>query len=94
MGNGETMANETIDRANARQNGTRFYRGAPCLIHPEALRYTASKACVECAKAARKANTNREKDAARKRAARKRKGETASATNYAPSWVICDLLGI
>lgn len=88
------MTGETIDRANARQNGMNFYHGKPCLLHPAALRYVASKACVECAKAARKANTDKEKDAARKRESRKRKSETAIANKSTPSWVICDILGI
>lgn len=59
-----------MERSQARETGARFYVGSPCSMHPTAMRYTASKACTECAKAARKRNTDREKDKLRKRAAR------------------------
>lgn len=90
--------NETLDVASARQtaiaNGLRFYAGSSCNVHPGAMRYVASKACVECAKAARKASAaaNAEKDKLRKRAARALQKETAARPIQ--SSVICEIIGL
>ena len=75
---------ESSARSAAKAAGMRFYQGSPCGMHPGALRYVASKACVECAKAARKRNVDTERDKLRKRAARAR----------VASSIICELVGL
>ena len=90
---------ESSVRSAAKAAGSRFYQGSLCTAHPAALRYVASKACVECAKAARKRNADTERDKLRKRAARARAAERALDSDMARdhashSSIICELVGL
>lgn len=53
--------------AQARNAGLRFYTGADCQAHPQALRYVANRRCVACVKAERLARAKADPAAERER---------------------------
>ena len=92
------MGNEALGvpgtRKEALDQGSRFYRGAPCSQHPEAIRYTANARCIECCRAERRQGqeANRAKDAARKRLARERAKAANELASPAAS-IVLHLIG-
>lgn len=80
-----THISDASARQSAKTEGRSMYVGKPCAAHPGSMRYVASKSCVECAKAARKAGQveNRARDAARKLAKRTQQKS-----------LICEIIGL
>lgn len=71
-----------VTRREAMRAGRRTYRGRPCPVHGEVMRYATNSACVPCAIASARATKMRE------RALRSSEGDIDDAEDLNPNPVL------